>query len=776
MARVDAAHPDLDAIRAIVATARRDGRGTLLEPEGLALLASAGVGVPRWRVVPKAGDVDERTLADFPGDRVVVKLVARGIAHKTEVGGVAVVPRDVAAVARAIEEMAERWSKAGGLPRHEARTSPRPAGGPGLEPDGYLVVEHVHHDPALGGELLVSLRWADDVGPIVSVGAGGIHTEALAADLRPGRGVAIVSPTLTPRDELGAILQATTAVRLATMPQRGQPARLGLDRLVALVERLLDVGVALLPDDLLELEINPAAVAAGELVALDVLVQLGGGRLPAPAPRPIHKIARLLEPRSIAIVGVSSGTNPGRVILGNLVREGYPRGQIVVVKPGLDEIDGVRCVPDLAALAAVAGRVDLLVVALSAAQAPDLVAACVEGDHAESLVVIPAGFEEKQGGSERATRMRDAVADARRRPGGGPLINGGNCLGIRSRPGRYDTLFIPARKLPTGGRPAPIALVTGSGAFAVTRLSRLRDLDPRYVITVGNQMDLTVGDYLARFVEDPAVRVVGVYVEGFGPLDGARFLAAAAEITAQGRAVILYRAGRTSDGARASVSHTASIAGDATVTRELARQAGVAWAETPAAFDDLVRTFTLLDGRQPRGRRLAALTNAGSECVTIADHAGSLTLAAFTPETEARLAGVLGKAGITAVVDVHNPIDLTPIADAAVYEAVADIVLSADEVDVAIVGVVPVTDTLDALDPGPGHAEDLARPGAIAERVAAAWRATTKPWVLVADVGPLYDRFVERLDAAGIPTFRTADAATRALDAWCDARLGRQRA
>ncbi len=432
--------------------------------------------------------------------------------------------------------------------------------------------------------------------------------------------------------------------------------------------------------------------------------------------------------------------------------------------------------PDLAALAAVAGKVDLLVVALSAAQAPDLVTTCIEGDHAESLIVIPAGFEEKQGGDERASRMRAAVAEARRSPGGGPLINGGNCLGIRSRPGRYDTLFIPAWKLPTGGAPAPIALVTGSGAFAVTRLSRLGHLDPRYVITVGNQMDLTVGDYLAHFVDDPDTRVIGVYVEGFGPLDGVRFLAAAARDhrPGPGRGPV---PGWTNLGRRPRVGQPHGV--DRGRRDRDPRAGGTGRCrlgrDTPAAFDDLVRTFTLLDGRRPAGRRLGALTNAGSECVTIADHLGSLTLPDFGPRTEGRLAAVLGSAGITSVVDVHNPIDLTPIAGAEIYEAVARIVIGADEMDLGLVGIVPVTDTLDALPPGPGHDEDLARAGAIADRMVATWQTTTKPWVLAVDVGPLYDPFVERLEVAGIPTFRTADAALRALGTWCDVKLGRLR-
>ena len=124
---------------------------------------------------------------------------------------------------------------------------------------------------------------------------------------------------------------------------------MALGRLVEAVERLLALGT-LLPDELLELEVNPAAVTPEGLVALDVLVRLGDGPRPVRAPRPAAGVARLLAPRSIAIVGVSSGSNPGRVILRNVLREGFDPTAVTVIKPGADEIDGVRCVPDLASL------------------------------------------------------------------------------------------------------------------------------------------------------------------------------------------------------------------------------------------------------------------------------------------------------------------------------------------------------------------------------------------------------------------------------------------
>ena len=637
---------------------------------------------------------------------------------------------------------------------------------------GFTIAAFVAHEAGPGGELLLSLRWTDDAGPVVSVGAGGILTEALSADLRPGREIAIVSPAITRgADAIGAAIAPATAIRLATTGQRGQPPSTSLAVVAGMVERLAALA-PLVPAELLEVEINPAAVTAGGLVALDVLVTLGDGPLAVRPPRPLAKIGRLLEPRSIAIVGVSSGMNSGRVILRNVLREGFDPTRVTVVKPGVTELDGVRCVPDLASMPE---RVDLFVIVLPAAHTPGFVTEVVERDLAESLIVIPGGLEEKEGGSELAARMRTALHASRSRPDGGPVVNGGNCLGIRSRPGHYDTLFIPRVKLPPGSMPAPVALITGSGAFAITRLARLAPLDPRYVITIGNQTDLTAGDFLAHFVGDETVRTIGVYVEGFTRLDGLRFMEAAARITAQGRQVILYRAGRTVAGASASAGHTAAIAGDATVTRELARAAGVTLADTPGAFDDLVRTFTLLDGRPARGRRLGALSNAGSECVTIADHAGALVLAPFAPATERALNGILAPSGIGNVVDIHNPLDLTPIADDAIAAATVRAMLDADEVDVAIVGLVPMTDTLQTLpaSAAAGHAEDMDRPDAIAARLADLWRATEKPWVVVVDAGAVYDPWVARLREHGLPVLGTADAATRVLDAWCDATIRR---
>jgi acyl-CoA synthetase (NDP forming) len=338
-------------------------------------------------------------------------------------------------------------------------------------------------------------------------------------------------------------------------------------------------------------------------------------------------------------------------------------------------------------------------------------------------------------------------------------------------PGHYDTMFIPESKLPVpSGEVSPVAFVSQSGAFAVARMSKLGRLNPKYTITLGNQMDLTIGDYLAWLEADRSIEVFAVYVEGFTRLDGLAFLEAARKIVESGRSVILYRAGRTAAGAKASASHTASIAGDYAVTRELARSAGVVIAESLSDFDDLVSLFTLLRRKRADGPRLGAVSNAGFECVAIADSLGGLELAAFDAPLAAGLQQVLRASRIDALVDVHNPLDLTPMAAEEVYEASVRAVMESDGVDVGVVGCVPVTPVLDTLPAGPGHGGDPTRRDGYGRCLGRLHQTIDKAFVAVVDGGSLYDPLVSLIERQGIPTFRTADTALRLLNLFVAAR------
>jgi acyl-CoA synthetase (NDP forming) len=240
-----------------------------------------------------------------------------------------------------------------------------------------------------------------------------------------------------------------------------------------------------------------------------------------------------------------------------------------------------------------------------------------------------------------------------------------------------------------------------------------------------------------------------------------------------GRPVIVYLAGRTAAGAAAAASHTASVAGDFTVARALARSAGAVVADTLDDFEDLVRLFTHLRGRAPQGLRLGAMTNAGFEAVAIADRLGPFTLAELAEPTRAAMDATLAQAKLRGIVATRNPMDVTPLLGDEGYERIVRALLDDPNVDVAVVGCVPMTQALNTLEKGDGHGDDVTREGGIVSRLARLWREHCKPWVAVVDAGPLYDPMARALEAAGIPTFRTADRALALFGTWCETARSR---
>lgn len=794
---------DVRRIASVVAPALAEGRDALTEPEGFDLLEALGLETPGRLFV--RGSAEAASVHDavggqaaggvfFPGDRAVVKVVSPDILHKTEVGGVAIVRNDRGEILAAMRDMEGRFGPAGGA-GHGGDGPPRI--------EGFTISEFVDHEPALGHEMIVGYRFARDFGPIVSFGPGGIHAEYLATRFREGAANVFFSPLTADRDLVASVLSRNAIRALAAGGLRNTEPATSDEAILDVVMAFIEAAPMLAAAGVAELEVNPfviparprvpgdrgretggctAAASGDRLVALDVLVKLGSpvsgdlsladGRIvnANQACRPVDKIGKLLMPASAAVAGVSEkALNNGRIILGNLIRNGFDRSRLYVVKPGCVEIDGCRCFPDFAGLPE---TVDLAVLSVPAGAAAGTIADIAESGRAESIIVTTGGLEEKSGTEAIVARMRSSLAASRRTPGRGPLINGGNCLGVRSVPGRYNTLFVPEYKLPMPkGKVAPIAIISQSGAFAVSRISKHPGINPKYLITCGNQMDLTVGDYLEWLAGDPEIEVFAVYLEGFKPLDGEKALRAAKRIADSGRTLILYRAGRTADGARASASHTASIAGDYPVTKALLLQTGAVIVESLEDFDDALTVFALLRGREASGLRLGAVSNAGFECVAMADNLGAFELAAFAPSTAPRLEAIFRKARIGEIVDVHNPIDLTPAAPDEAYDESFRAVLDDPNVDLGLVGILPPTPAMNSLAAGPdSNGEDITREDSLAFRYGRLMGETTKPWVASCDAGPLYDPLVRALEARGVPVFRTSDRALRMLNLWAAAR------
>jgi acyl-CoA synthetase (NDP forming) len=440
-----------------------------------------------------------------------------------------------------------------------------------------------------------------------------------------------------------------------------------------------------------------------------------------------------------------------------------------VVKPGAAEIDGVRCYPSIASLPA---PVDLLVVAASARQLPAIVRETIASGIVQSAILIPGGVGETEGSEEIAAAVRDAIAQGREMPGGGPVFLGPNSLGAISRPGGYDTLFIPQSRLDKRWA-APgrrVALVSQSGAFIVSRMSNLEVLDPKIAISLGNQLDLTAADVVRAVARRDDIDAIGVYVEGFSDLDGLALLRDIAAATAAGKHVVFYKAGRTESGRSAAAGHTAAVAGDYDVCQAAAEQAGALVADTFKEFEQMLELCTALHDKPVHGVRIGAVSNAGFECVGIADAIRGqryrVDIAPLPAAAGARLADVMTERGLARLVNARNPLDLTPMATEDAYDASIRVMLECDDVDAVVVGIVPLTA---ALLTAP---EELADERSLAVRLPKLFAEARKPLIAVVDSGPRYDPLVRALREGGVPVFPSADQAVRSLGRFLCYRAG----
>jgi len=735
-----------------------DGRDQLFEHEVYGILALVGAISPPHHVFLTTEDIiSEQALARFPGAKVALKLVSPDIVHKSDHAGVAFVPRDIDLVRAAIDQM---------IARHRATADVR----------GVLVVEFVEHDAVgLGNELFVGVRTTREFGPVVAAGIGGIDTEYLASRMKPGAAVAKAIATETSAEEFLELFKRTAAYDLLAGIARGHDRIVSDGELLRCFRAFIHLARHFCVDrgdeapDLGELEVNPFAFRQQRMIPLD-----GRGRLQtAPKARPARateRITNLLQPRSMAILGVSAThANFGRMILDNVLQCGFDPAHLYVIKGGIDALEGIRCVPSIGALPE---PVDLLVLAAGASQLPDLVDEIAATDKAESAILVSGGAGETEGSEELAERLHKAIAAARAKEGGGPIFLGPNSLGVISRPGRYDTFFIPASRMDKGldRPPKRVALLSQSGAFILTRMSNLDNLDPAFAVGIGNQFDLTHSDLLAAVGSRDDVDTVGIYVEGLDDLDGLALIRAIADLRAQDTDVVLYKAGRTEQGRSAAAGHTASVAGDYDVCLAAAAQAGALVARTFKEFEQLLELASAMHGKAIGGVRIGAISNAGYETVGMADAVrGShykVEIAAPQEQTLARIGSILADRRLGGLVNARNPLDLTPMADDAVYDQAVQAFLEDDNIDAAVVGIVPQTATLQALPP------ELSRDDALPRRLGAVLANHDKPLITVLDSGPLYDPLARELRDQGVPVFRSADQAIRSLGLYLCHRVG----
>lgn len=735
------------------------GLPVVLEHDVYSLLESVGFPVPRHMIV-QAGESPEQALLASLGEKLVLKILSPEVLHKSDLGGVIMAENNSelpAIIEKMIADVTSHYCDT-----HAGRR-------PHIE--GVLIVERVTYTGELGSELLLGARYSREFGPLITFGIGGTDAEFLSGQLNTGRGHAIMAARLLDKTSLEQALSRLMVFERLSGKARGRKALIDPDKLVEAILRFRDLVIELSRErhghKLEEIEINPLVIsAAGELVPLDGLMRISRVSEQRPA-RPLEKIEGLLNPKTVAIAGVSRKMNVGRIILQNLLDARVPKEQIFILKPDEDEIEGVRCFPSPGDLPE---KVDMLVLAVSAAQVPEMLEAICTSDCAKSIIVIPGGIAEKEGGEAIQARIDQVISMARQLPGGGPVINGSNCLGVYCRDANVNTLFIPEYKLPrpVSQNVSRTAFFSQSGAFMICRMSRNPGFNPVYAVSYGNQMDLTLGDYLSAMITDENVSHIACYAEGFADLDGLNVASQIGKLKAAGKSVLFYKAGRTAEGQSASAGHTASIAGDYESCRQILSDAGALLVDSFEAFErQLELVESLPASHYESWPRVAVLSNAGFECVGVADnlHHGDtgLALATLSSDGRKRIASLLAEYKLDSLVDVKNPLDLTPMADDRVWKAATLAMLEDADVDAAIVSIVPLTAAMQTLKPGSGHREDFRDPGAMLASLTELKKSCDKPFVVSIDSGPLYESMANALKAAGIAVFRYSDEAMRHL-------------
>ena len=741
---------EASAFESVLLEAYDEDRRQLYEHEVYSLIELVGaISAPRHRFIPKGSTIDEAGLDIFSGPRVVLKLVSQDVVHKSDVGAVRFVVKELGAVRREIADMIAKFTGA-------ARVA------------GVLLVEFVEHDErGLGGELFVGIRSTREFGPVIAAGLGGTDTEYLAAQLKPGKAVAKALATECDAETFLEYFKHTVAYDVLSGNARGHERVVSDAELLRCFRAFIAIARQFCVDrgeegpDIGELEVNPFAFRDQRLLPLD-----GRGNLsPASkrrALRNLENVGSMLEPRSIALAGVSSRPGSlGKVVLNQILSAGYDPAKLTVIKEGELEMDGVKCVGSVGELN---GAADMLVIAAPAVAAAELIRGARLHSKTRSAVIISGGAGETETSAELAEDLKSAM-HLGREDGEGAVFLGPNCMGVRSLPGKFDTFFVPEDKMPSRrDRPQdPVAILSQSGAFAVSRMSKLDQLNPIFTVSFGNQFDVTLSDLLRVLRDREDVKVAAIYMEGFADLDGLDSVQEVRRWTEMGKTVLLYKGGRTQTGRSAAAGHTAAVAGDYDICSSAFSAAGAIVTRSLDDFNSLLELSTLFADMRPNGQNIFAVTNAGMEAVAIADALGEADcpaeLASLKNGLSERFAEAMAECKLDGLVSPRNPLDLTPMADEKIYDRMVRLALDSDQVDGLIVSCVPLAPTLRTL------AAQLSDGNSFVHLVEG-WKQSGKPVVFVLAGGTPYEGLASELRSKGMPVFRSADAAAKALATW----------
>lgn len=379
----------------------------------------------------------------------------------------------------------------------------------------------------------------------------------------------------------------------------------------------------------------------------------------------VRNLEALFQPTSVAVIGASDRVGSlGAVILRNLKLGGF-KGPIWPVNRRHATVDGLPAWADVQALPQAP---DLAVICTPPGTVADLVAT-LGHKGTRAAIVITAGLKQPQGVG--APTVEQLMLQAAR-----PhllRILGPNCIGLLVPGIGLNASFAPGNALP-----GKLAFVTQSGALATAMLdwANSRSIGFSHFISLGDSADVDFGDVVDYLASDADTRAILMYAES---IKNARKFMSATRAAARNKPVIIVKAGRAPDGARAAASHTGALAGSDTVVDAAIRRAGMLRVDTLESLFDAAET--LAHTRPLQGERLAILTNGGGAGVLAAD-ALQLAGGQLAPLSQPTLAALDQCLPVTW--SRGNPIDIIGDAPVARYLDALRVLLAANEVDAVL--------------------------------------------------------------------------------------------
>jgi len=444
------------------------------------------------------------------------------------------------------------------------------------------------------------------------------------------------------------------------------------------------------------------------------------------------------QPGGVAIIGATDSQLKGGFHLLRNAKAGY-QGAIYPVNPKYKEILGIPCYPDIASIPE---NFDMAVYFIPAKFLPDTIRACAARG-ARGIIIQSAGFSEV--GPEGKKLQEESVALAREL---GIRLWGPNCMGYLDGHSRNVFSFMYSDKWTSLMKPGNVSLIVQSGMLSAGFLLMMMDrggIGFSKVCSIGNKCDLNETELLEYLINDPNTGVIGCYLESI--IDGRKFMELA---RATDKPVVVLKSGRSGSGAKAAMSHTASLSGSAAVYAGAFRQAGIIQVYDMHELMDMVRGFSKTDTYTPGGST-AVMTFSGGAGIVTADllEDRGIRLADLSPETMAAL-----KELFPPWMDPSHPVDLWPAVEqngaARVYVGAAEALMKDPAVDSLV---------LETFAWEFGKTDFLATIGELKKQYG-------KP-VAVWQVGrsPLNEQFRNAWEDAGLPVFEEISRCAAFLDA-----------